>query len=297
MASHTANGIELEIETRGDRANPTLVLVRGLSTQLIQWPERLLDALVDAGLHVVVFDNRDAGLSQKFDAAGTPALDALLAAAAGGGGLDAPYSVEDMADDTVGVLDALEIQAGHVAGISMGGMIAQVTAARDPGRWRSMCSIMSSSGAPGLPGPTPEAMDSLVSQPSDPDDRTCVVEHNMRTQRVIESPAYPPTEAELRSYFERAYDRCYHPAGTARQMAAVLASGGREKLLESIRMPALVIHGADDPLIPPACGEDTARRIRNARYELVPGMGHDVTDALSPVLAALLVEHVLGAEG
>ncbi|MCZ6783533.1 MAG: alpha/beta hydrolase [Proteobacteria bacterium] len=291
MASHRVNGIRIEIEERGDRDHPALLLIRGLATQLTHWPEAFLDALVAAGLRVVVFDNRDAGLSEKFEAFGAPDVESLFKATATGEAPPAPYRVDDMAADTVGVLDALGIERAHVAGISMGGMIAQVTAARAPDRCWSLTSIMSSSGAPNLPGPTPEAMTALVSQPEDPSNRECVIAHHMETQRVIESPAYPMTESEARRYAEGGYDRGYCPEGVARQMAAILASGSRVELLASIRVPTLVIHGAEDVLIPPACGEDTARRIRGARLELVTGMGHDVTAANSPLLARLLSEH------
>lgn len=295
MGSHRVNGIRIEIEDRGDPQRPAFMLIRGLATQLIQWPDALLDALVDAGHRVVVFDNRDVGLSEKFEAFGAPDVHSLTKALATGEAPPAPYSIEDMAADAVGVLDALGIARAHVAGISMGGMIAQVAAARSPQRWLSLASIMSSSGAPGLPGPTPEAMDALLSQPVDPSDRECVIEHNVRTQRAIESPAYPMTDEEARSYAERAYDRCYCPDGVARQMAAILASGSRLELLASIRLPTLVIHGEADELIPPAAGEDTARRIPGAKLERVPGMGHDVTAANAPLLAELLVAHARGA--
>lgn len=284
MASQPVNGIAIEIEAHGRAEAPAFVLVRGLGTQLVQWPRELIDPLIAAGCRVVLFDNRDVGLSQKFDAAGPRAVEPA-------------YRVADMADDVVGVLDALDISRAHVAGISMGGMIVQHVAATHGDRCRSMTSIMSSSGAPGLPQGTPEAMAALTSRPSDPDDRACVIAHSRETQRTIGSPAYPMTDAELRRYCERAYDRCYCPDGVARQMAAVLTDAGRAELLAGIRVPSLVIHGVDDPLVPIAAGEDTARRIPGCRLERIEGMGHDVTAANAPILARLLVEHAVSAAG
>lgn len=274
MAKRTANGVELEVEERGSHEAPALLLLRGLGTQLVQWPEVLLETLAAAGLRVIVFDNRDAGLSEK---------------------MAAPYRLEDMADDTLGLLDGLGIPFAHLAGISMGGMIVQLAAARAPKRVASLASIMSSSGAPGLPPPTKAALDALLSRPQDPTDRECVIRHAMHTQRVFQSPAYPMRDDELRRYVERAYDRCHCPEGVARQLAAIQASGSRAELLATLRIPTLVIHGADDPLVPVAAGQDTARRIPSAHLEVIPGMGHDVTEANAPLLARLLIAHIRAA--
>lgn len=286
MSSFQIGAVEIEVESRGPQDGPTFLLIRGLSTQLIHWPESFLDAFVDAGFRVVVFDNRDCGLSQKFEAAGTPALGDLLR-----GEIEPPYRVADMALDAVGVLDALGIERAHAAGISLGGMVAQHLAFSHGNRFETIASIMSTSGAPGLPAATPEAMEALTSRPSDPTDRDNVIAHSMRTQRVIESPKYPPTEAESRSYFERGYDRCYCPDGAARQMAAVVSDGSRAERLATIDLPFFVLHGLDDPLIPAACGEDTARRVPGARFETVQGMGHDITEANSALVTKRLIEH------
>jgi len=274
-----ANGIEIEVESRGPDGAPLFLLIRGLGTQLVQWPAALLDPLLAAGYRVIVFDNRDAGLSRKFEGAPSP-----------------PYHLRDMAADTVGVLDALGVDRAHVAGISMGGMIAQWVAIGWPDRCRSLTSIMSSSGAPGLPGPTPEAMEALLSQPEDPGDRECVIRHGMRTQRVIESPAFALGDEELRAYVASAYDRCHCPEGVVRQLSAILASGSRAEELACVGVPSLVIHGAADRLVPLAAGEDTARRIPGARLEVIAGMGHDVTPGNAPLLARLLIEHARRAD-
>ena len=160
----------------------------------------------------------------------------------------------------------------------------------NPG-WSKNFRSMSTSGAPDLPPGTPEAIDALTSLPSDPGDRETVIEHSMKTQRVIASPEYPPTDDELRSYFERGYERCHCPDGSARQLAAVVSDGSRVDGLAKIALPFLVVHGSADPLIPLACGEDTANRVPGAKLEVVPGMGHDITDANAPVVAKLLIDH------
>ena len=290
MTAHHVNGITIEIDELGPREAPAFLLIRGLTSQLIHWPERFLTLLVDGGFRVVCFDNRDAGLSQKFEVEGVPGIEEVLL-----GERAPPYTLDDMARDAVGVLDTLGIERAHVAGISLGGMVAQHVAFSHGARCLSLASIMSTSGAPGLPPPTPEAMESLTSRPADPTDRECVIRHNMHTQRMIESPAYPPTEQELRSYFERGYDRCYCPDGSARQMAAVLADRDRAERLLEIEVPTLVLHGAEDPLVLPACGEDTARRIPGAKFEIVPGMGHDVTAANALIVAEHLIAHARAA--
>lgn len=290
MAQYGINGIQIEVETRGAADAPAFLLIRGLSTQLIHWPESFLDRFVDAGFRVVIFDNRDVGLSTKFDAAGVPSMPDVMA-----GKVDAPYSVADMAADAVGVLDALGIEKAHAAGISLGGMVAQHLAFSHGERFHGVTSVMSSSGAPGLPAGSPEAIEALTSRPSDPSDREVVIKHNMKTQRVIASPAYPPTEAELRSYFERGYDRCYCPEGSARQMAAASTDTTRCERLAGIEIPFFVLHGSADPLIPPACGEDTAKRVPGARFEVVTGMGHDITVANAPIVAASLLAFARGA--
>ena len=282
-----ANGIEIDYAQGGSPDAPVMLLIRGLGTQRTQWPDSLVEGLVATGLRVITPDNRDVGGSTKFDSAGLPDLAAAIA-----GSGSPPYAVADMALDLVGLLDALEIERAHVMGISMGGMIVQHLAASHADRLLSMTSVMSSSGAPGLPSGTPEAMTALMSQPDDPTSRESVIDNSVATQKVIGSPGYSTPDAELREMFGRAYDRCYHPAGVARQLAAVMADTQRFERLSEIRVASLVIHGEDDPLIPIACGRDTAERIDKAHFHAVPGMGHDVPVGLVPTLLELLVDHV-----
>ncbi len=281
-----ANGVRIEVEADAPEAGPPVLLIRGLSTQLVQWPAAFLEVFRAAGFRTVRFDNRDAGLSQKFDAAGLPDIGAILS-----GSVLPPYTLADMARDVVGVMDALEIERAHVFGLSLGGMVTQHVAFSHGERCLSAASVMSTSGEPGLPPATPEALAVLTTQPEDPTDRDCVIAHGVRTQRVISSPGFPPSDAELHDYIASAYDRCYCPAGTARQMAAVMADGGRAARLATVRVPMLVLHGSADPLIPLACGEDTARHVPGAKLEVIEGMAHDVNPHNAEIVARHLVAH------
>ena len=283
MPQVEANGIRIEVETRGPEDAPAFLLIRGLSTQLIQWPEVFLDRFVDAGYRVVVFDNRDCGLSSKIDDVPMPSMGDVVSGAS-----PSPYAVADMARDAVGVLDVLGVTRADAAGISLGGMVAQHLAIDHGDRFRSVTSVMSSSGAPGLPSGTPEAMKALSEPPPDPTDREVVITHNMKNQKIIGSPGFPATPEELRAYCERAYDRGYCPEGTARQMMAVLSDRTRADRLASISVPFQVLHGRDDRLIPLACGEDTAKRA-GAPLVVIDGMGHDVTVANSGPIADALI--------
>ena len=296
MTAFEANGIEIDAEVFGEARGVPLLLIRGLGTQRTAWPDAFLAALVERGHRVITFDNRDAGLSTKFHRADAIDIGEAMARAARGDPIDAPYHIDEMALDVVGLLDALELETAHVMGISMGGMIAQLLAIRHGERLRSLTSIMSSSGALGLPGPTPEATAALMSLPEDPDDRESVIRHTVETEKVFASPGYPPGDDYLRAVAETAYDRCYCPAGVTRQMLAVMSGGGRTELLKTIRVPTLVIHGVDDPLIPVEAGMDTVKRIPGAELRLIPGMGHDIAPGLIPTLVEAISEHTAAAE-
>ncbi len=281
MPQIQANGLTLEYESYGPVSDPAVVLIRGLGTQMIFWPKELLDGLVARGFRVITFDNRDVGLSHKFDEAGVPDVMGLVAQMMAGEKPEAPYITDDMAADVIGLMDALEISQAHVMGISMGGMIAQVVAAQNSDRVLSLASIMSSSGAPGLPGATPEAQAMMITPPPSTD-RETVVRHSVAGHRVVESPAYPEPDDFLFEVFGRGFDRSYYPEGATRQMAAVIAGGDRSDLLKTISVPTLVIHGDADPLVPLACGQDTAEKIPGATLKVIEGMGHDVPRALMP---------------
>ncbi len=281
-----ANGVSLAVEQHGDPDAAAMILMRGLGTQLIDWPAAFVSGLVAAGFRVVTFDNRDVGLSQKFS--GDPDISALALGAA------APYTLQDMAADVVGMMDTLGLARAHLFGISMGGMIGQVVAANYGDRLLSFFSVMSSSSRPGLPGPTPEAAATLAAETSPDATADEIVRATADGLRVCGSPGYPLAESERLAIARARFARCYYPAGVSRQMAAVVASGDRSALLETIVVPTLVIHGADDPLIPLAAGEDTAALIPGASLKVIDGMGHDLPAALVPEMLDVVTGFVEG---
>jgi pimeloyl-ACP methyl ester carboxylesterase len=294
MANLPANGIQLEYETFGDRGAPPLLLVMGLGGQMLLWDDGFCEALAERGHFVVRFDNRDVGLSTKLDAAGVPNVLELMQRVAGGQPASAPYTLDDMADDGAALLSALDLPSAHVCGASMGGMIAQTLAYRHPRRVRSLVSIMSSTGNPALPPAKPEAMAVLIAPP--PATREAAIEHGVHTWRVIGSPGFPFDEARIRSRTALLFDRSFHPAGVARQLAAILSHGNRAPRLAEVKAPTLVIHGAADPLVPLAGGEDTAAAIPGAELLVIEGMGHDLPPELWPRLVAAIAAHVERAE-
>jgi pimeloyl-ACP methyl ester carboxylesterase len=277
-----ANGIEIEYETFGEPTDPPVLLIMGLAAQLTRWPLPFVESLAARGYFVIRYDNRDIGLSTKFDGAPVPEP-ALLGAMMTGQKPDVPYTLNDMAADAVGLLDALDIGRAHVVGASMGGMIAQLVAAHYPDRILSLTSIMSSTGNPNLPPSKPEAMAVLMSRPTS-GERDAVIAHGVRTDLVIGSPAYPSDEATIRARVERDFERMNYPAGPGRQLAAVVANGDRRTTIARITAPTMVIHGTDDPLVVVECGRDTAATIPGARITEVPGMGHNLPDALIPTI-------------
>jgi pimeloyl-ACP methyl ester carboxylesterase len=272
----TANGIRLEVEDHGPASGEPVMLVMGLGMQLLGWPDGFVADLVDRGFRVIRFDNRDIGLSQGFDGAGVPnlALDAIRHAL--GLRVRSAYALADMAADCVGLLDALGIATAHVCGASMGGMIAQHLAAVHPARVRSLTLMMTTTGAKRLPGPSLRVRAALVSQPRRPRELEDIVDHYARLYGVIGSPAYPANDEELRQRLEVAVRRSYRPAGTARQMVAIVADADRSPLVARIAVPTHVIHGRADVLVPVAAGEDLAARIGGATLDVVDGMGHDL---------------------
>jgi pimeloyl-ACP methyl ester carboxylesterase len=255
---------------------------------MILWEEEFCEGLAARGRHVIRFDNRDCGLSTKLDHLGIPDLAALLPALASGAPVKAPYLLSNMADDTAALLDGLGLEAAHVVGASMGGMIAQTLALQHPTRVRSLTSIMSTTGRPGLPGPTPDAQRVLLTPA--PADREGNIARGVETWRVI-GGTYPFDEEKVRQRAGRAYDRCFAPQGMARQLAAILASGSRAEALGSLSTPTLVIHGECDPLVPLACGRDTAAAVPGAELIVIPGMGHDMPREIWPLLTDAIVKH------
>ena len=267
-----ANGIELCYDTFGDPQAPPMILVMGLATQMIAWDEEFCGLLAGHGYFVVRFDNRDIGLSTRFEAGGVPDVQAAFMAAMQGKPIAAPYLLSDMADDVVGLMDALGIRSAHVVGASMGGAIAQTLAIDHPDRLRSLTSIMSSSGAADLPPPTPAALANLL-RPV-PTDQAGYLESYVRTWKLLRVGSFPLDEARDLSRAGQNFARGLNPAGVARQLVAVLASGSRREALGAVRTPTLVIHGDVDPLVPLDCGRDVAASVPGAKLLVIEGMGH-----------------------
>lgn len=265
-----ANGIELCYQEMGEADGEPLILVMGLATQMIAWDPGFCSMLADRGFRVVRFDNRDIGRSTKIDAAGVPSrLDML-----GGRRATAAYLLRDMARDTFGLMDHLEIESAHVVGASMGGMIAQTMAIERPERVRSAASIMSTTGSRWVGMPSFKAFGALLA--AAPKNRDEMIERTLRTFRVIGSPGFAFDEERVREIAGRSYDRGHSSAGVIRQLHAILASGDRTRALRELELPATVIHGSKDPLIRPSGGRATARAIPGARLRIIDGMGHDL---------------------
>jgi pimeloyl-ACP methyl ester carboxylesterase len=285
-----ANGISIEVEDHGSPAGEPLLLVMGLGMQLVAWHEDFVAGLVARGFRVIRFDNRDIGLSQRFDHFGVPnlMLDSLRFAV--GLNVKSSYSVADMADDAVGVLDALGIGSAHVCGASMGGMIAQHMALRHPQRLKSLTLMMTTSGSRHLPGPTLKVRSALISRPAEPHTIASVIDHSVRLYRLIGSPGYPASDDYLNDRLGMAVRRSYRPQGTARQMVAIAADGNRSPWLSRIKLPVQIIHGRDDPLVPVAAGHDLAAKISGAEIDVIDGMGHDLPTPLWPRFTAGIVK-------
>jgi pimeloyl-ACP methyl ester carboxylesterase len=255
--------VEIEYQTFGDDQPETILLINGLGSQMTRWPEAFCEKLVAKGYRAIRMDNRDTGLSSWPTEA---------------------YTLADMADDCIAVLDAAGVKKAHIAGVSMGGMIVQRMALDHPGRVLSMTSIMSATGAPGSLNSTPEAAAVLNTPPPDPrTDYEAFVAHGVKNARTIGSPAYPWTEGALRARVIAEHGRAFNPPGVARQMTALRGDGDRTTALAGLKLPTVVLHGADDPLVPKLGGEITAAAIPGAELRIIPGMGHDLPPGLYDV--------------
>jgi len=289
MASTQANGITIEYETFGERTASPLLLVMGLGAQMLGWDEGFCTMLAEEGHLVIRYDNRDTGLSTKFEDTGAMNMADATAARAQGKPIVPPYRLRDMAADGMGLLDALGIDRAHIAGASMGGMIVQEMAIGWPQRVLSMTSIMSTTGHPALPQAAPEVGAVLTRAPAA--SREEAIEASVASNRVIGSPGYPADEAELRERAARTYDRAFYPQGMARHLVAITASGNRRKALAGVTAPTLVIHGAADPLIPVEGGRDTAASIPGAELLIFEGMGHGLPEQLWPEIVGSISRH------
>ncbi|MBV8370706.1 MAG: alpha/beta hydrolase [Candidatus Eremiobacteraeota bacterium] len=289
-----ANGIRLCYETFGDPHAPPLLLIMGLASQMILWDDDFCELLAARGYWVIRFDNRDIGLSTRFPDARTPRFTELVLAHATGVRFRVPYLLRDMAEDTVGLLDALDIRTAHVVGASMGGAIAQELAIHHPARLRSLTAIMSSTGSRWLPGPTPKALARLAKRI--PLDRAGFVREYVATWAVLNGDRLPFDAARTAQHGELTYERGINPAGGARQLMAIAASGSRKKALRGVKVPTLVIHGTDDPLVPVEAGYDLARTIPGARLLLIEGMGHSFPRVIWPRIIDAIAQHAAQAE-
>ncbi|MFO7965913.1 MAG: alpha/beta hydrolase [Desulfobacterales bacterium] len=274
MPNTRVNGIRIEYETYGAPSDPALLLTIGLGCQLIYWDEPLCRRLAESGLFVIRYDNRDTGLSTRFDDAGEPDMEAIMKALMQGKSANTAYTLNDMVDDAAGLLDALGIEKAHICGMSMGANIAMDFAVRYPARTLSLIPIYGSSGDPGLPGPDPEAMN-IFFEPI-PDEKDAFVERLVRDFKILAGSGFPFDEPWHRDLAARAFDRGYYPEGTSRNLAAVITAGSRKAALASVTVPALVIHGTEDPIVPVDASHDIAAAIPDAELMIIDGMGHDV---------------------
>jgi pimeloyl-ACP methyl ester carboxylesterase len=282
-----ANGITIAYESFGPADRETVLLIMGNGTQLTAWPVELCEELVRRGYRVVIYDNRDVGLSTKFDHAGVPDVKAVIEARLAGKPSPLPYTLDDMAKDAVGLLDALGVKKAHIVGVSMGGMIAQLVAADHPEHTLSLTSIMSTSGKPGIPFPAkPEAV-AKMPPPAPEGDAEALVANAVKTVQVMAGPVYPPDEKRVRDVVVRSMKRSADRAGMARHnaLSALGLYEDRRAKLKTIKAPAVVVHGAEDPLMSVEGGRDTAANIPGAELRIIPGMGHDLPVALVETIA------------
>lgn len=279
------NDIDLAYDSFGNENDEAIILIAGLGTQMIRWTDSFCRLLAERGFRVIRFDNRDVGCSTHFS--DYPAMDfnALAAALMSGQRPDIPYTLDDMAKDAIGLLDALSIDQAHFVGRSMGGMIAQIVASEYPERVLSLTSIMSSTGNPALPQTSPEVMAMMTKPAPNPfEDEAGFLAHSLSFAKRIAGTGYPFDEDAYKTLILEEVQRAYDPGSTGRQIAAMAVAGDRRPRLATIKVPALVIHGMDDPLIDPACGKDTATAIPGAELMLIDSMGHDLPPQLYKVV-------------
>ncbi|MCU0594704.1 MAG: alpha/beta fold hydrolase [Desulfobacterota bacterium] len=274
MPQAKANNIHIEYDTFGNPSARPILLIAGLSAQLIYWDEEFCKRLAQAGLYVIRFDNRDAGLSTKLDSSGVPDMSDILRKLMSRQKVTPPYTIEDMASDAVGLLNALNIQKAHLCGMSMGGMIAQSLAIHYPQRVLSLTSIYSTTGNPQLPQPKPEVMSLLLTPP--PRDRDLFVRFEIDLFRALTGPRFGFDEKWIRETMGKAYDRSYYPQGTGRQLVAVMTQSNRKAALRDLKVPTLIIHGDSDPLVSVEAAKDAADAVQGAELIILEGMGHDL---------------------
>ena len=290
----TANNIRINYDSFGDKSHPAIVLIMGLATQMIYWDEQFCKLLASQGYWVIRFDNRDIGKSTWLDSNPPPTSLALLTNAVFKRPLGATYLLFDMMNDTVGLLDSLHLKSAHIVGASMGGMIAQEIAIHHPHRVKSLTSIMSTTGNRKLPKPSTAFSFKMLKRP--PKDVNKAVTFGMHVWRLIQGEHYPFDQQRVLSLITRALKRGFNPAGNTRQLAAILDSPDRTKGLNTLKVPSLIIHGEDDPLVLVACGYATAKAIPNSKIKTYPGMGHTIPSQLYDDITQQILEHIMPLE-
>lgn len=295
MPQITANGITIEYEDHGDPSHPPMLLIMGFGAQLTLWPIELVEALVARGFRVIRYDNRDIGLSHKFDGVKAPGIIKLTILSKLGITPKVPYTLADMADDGAGLLDALGIEKAHIVGASMGGMIAQHFAVRHADKTQSLTTIFSTTGNPKLPAAKKEAMKVLITRPASMEE-DALVDHGVKLSRTIGSPGFPAEEEHLRDRVRMNVRRSVYPEGPTRHLSAIVADGCRREMIRAITAPTLVLHGEDDPLVPVEGGRDTAAHIPGAAIKTYPGWGHDLPMELVDMIADDIAGHAKAAD-
>ena len=292
MPKAATNGVELEYERTGPEDGPPLLLVGGLGVQIVSWTETFVKALANRGFCVIAYDNRDTGLSTKHDDWGPADIKAAFAQARSKQKVEAPYTLEDMADDAAGLLDMIGVEKAHIVGSSNGGAVAQTLAIRHPDKIATMVSIMATSGRRGLPRPEGDVAEWLGRPRNPSGTREGAMDEAVSTSHLIGSPGFPRDEQVIRDRAVRLYDRSFYPAGNSRQLLASIASGdGRVDRLSEITAPTLIIHGRDDPLVDLACAEDVEKTVPGAEMLVIDGMGHDYPDDAVPTIADAILEN------
>ena len=286
-----SNGIELHVEIGGKPENPPIMLIMGLGAQLLFWPDFFCKSLIDQGYRVIRFDNRDIGLSSKIGHSG-PRLNTLKLMGRFALGLKnqgAPYNLYDMAEDAALLIEYLELEKVSVIGASMGGMIAQILAAKHPDKVQNLGLMFTSNNQPLLTPPFPKQLFSLIAKPKSTDEEA-VVNHSLKVFNIIGSPGYM-NQIETIQAARKLYRRSYYPAGVLQQFLAILCTGSLLQLSKQIQQPTLVVHGSRDRLLPPSHGKAVAKAITNAKFELIDGMGHDIPPHFIPYLSGLFADH------
>ena len=285
------NGVELHVEMGGNPEHPAIMLIMGLGAQMLFWPDFFCKSLIDQGYRVIRYDNRDIGLSSKIRHSG-PRLNTLKLMGRFALGLEnqgAPYNLYDMAEDAALLIDRLGLEKVSVIGASMGGMIAQILAAKHPEKVCNLGLMFTSNNQPLLPPPFPKQLFSLIGRPESTDEEG-IVNHSVKVFNIIGSPGYI-NQIEIIQTARKLYQRSYYPAGVLQQFLAILCTGSLLQLSKQIQQPTLVVHGSRDRLLPPSHGKAVAKAITDAKFELIDGMGHDMPPHFIPYLSGLFADH------